>query len=316
MRLTLTVLIVLLVTNFAVYFSGTFTNLDSGVFLIRHKWQLLRELDEPVDWLILGDSSANQGVNPDLFQTQDEGTVVNLGTVGNVLLIDDVWMLQDYIEEHGVPKNVVIVHVYDMWMRDADTSVFAHMPWDYMSDIGLFSSMKERLELLWFRYVPLYQSEKQVFRAISYPKSMFTQPIRVTSDGFTRVDSPNPEIVAQDIDSHMTRILPEDFILSPTNQLAINELVKLANEHDMNVFIANSPIHEDLVGQEAFTNYFENVSRLLVNLDQSSPNIHYVLRHTPSYDSSVMENVDHVTIEGANLFSSELFDEIRSHTAR
>ena len=143
-RLLVAVVLALLFVNFAVYFTGAFTKLDSGVFLIRSKWNLLRDIDSPVEWLILGDSSANQGVIPDKFRSEYGGRVVNLGTVANALLIEDVWMLQDYIESHGAPKNVIVVHVYDMWVREADTSVFAHVPWDYMGDIDLLQSLKDR----------------------------------------------------------------------------------------------------------------------------------------------------------------------------
>ena len=309
-RLVLSVLSVVLIVNSTIYFSGAFTNLDSGVFLIRSKWNLVRDLDEPVEWIILGDSTANQSVVPDLISPKNDGSAINLGTVGNALLIEDVWMLKDYIRSHGEPKNVVIVHVYDMWVRGADTTVFAHMPWDYMPDANMFRSVGERIELLWYRYVPIFQSETQVIRAISNPSRMFSQPIPMGDDGYTSIASPNPSIVEQDIESHRTRILNTEFKISEANLWAINELVEMANSHDMNIFVANSPVHEDLVGLDNFSSYFANVRELLRDMDSRSPNIRYILQDLPTFDSGVMENADHLTHDGAQTFTSQIIIDI------
>ena len=316
LRLLIAVVITLTIANFTVYLSGAFTNLDSGTFLIRSKWDILRDLDTPVEWLILGDSSANQGVVPAQFQTEYGGRSVNLGTVGNVLLIDDVWMFQNYINKHGAPSHVVIVHVYDMWAREASTSVFAHTPWDYMGDVGMFPTLKEKFELAWFRYVPLYQSSTQVFRALAAPTQMFSPPIAMANDGFTTASSPNPSAVKKDIESHSTGLLTDEFALSPTNDKAIDMLIQLADEHQIEVFIANSPLHEDLAELESFELYFRNIASLMSDIDDRSPNIHYVLQDTPTFDSTMMENVDHITFEGATVFTSKLITDIQTHLSK
>jgi len=313
LKILIVTIFLLMLANFTVYFSGALKNLDSGVFLIQHKWNLLYNLDSPVEWLILGDSSANQGVNTEVLRSANGGQALNLGTVGNTLLIEDVWMLQSYIEAHGAPNNVVIVHVYDMWARQADTSVFAHVPWSRMSGTDMFSSVREQAELLWYKYIPLYQSDTQIFRAISNPLNMFTPPIYVNDDGFTRVDDPNPSLVSKDINNHSTKILTKQFQVSPTNSIAIEMLVNLANKHDLDVFIANSPIHEDLAHKESFSEYFKHVSDLLKEIDHASINIHYVLQETPKFDSTMMENVDHVTIKGSEIFTSKLISEIDNY---
>jgi len=307
------VVVTVIIANTAVYLTDAFINLDSGAFLIRSKWNILGDLDEPVEWLILGDSSANQGVVPDQFRAQYDGNAVNLGTVGNALLINDVWMIEDYINQHGAPENVVIVHVYDMWYRRADTAVFAHTPWDYMSDIGMFSTPKERAELALYRYVPLFQSSTQVFRAIANPSQMFKPPISIGDDGFTTVLDPNPSQVERDIESHASGALSKAFVLSSINETAINLLVDLANKHKFQIYIANSPAHEDLVALDSFQLYVSHISDLLEGIDERSPYIHYVLRDLPTFDSSVMENADHVTKEGATSFTAQLIAEIRTN---
>ena len=51
-----------------IWYLGNYTS-NYGYWTIHQKWQLLEHLDQPVDWLILGDSSCNQGVMPADFES-------------------------------------------------------------------------------------------------------------------------------------------------------------------------------------------------------------------------------------------------------
>ena len=56
--------------------------------------------------------------------------------------------------------------------------------------------------------------------------------------------------------------------------------------------------------------YFKNVWDLLIELDGRSPLVHYVLRDTPDFPKEVMTGVDHLTVEGAESFTSQLVEAI------
>src|SRR4249920_755258 len=51
-----------------------------GYAVAKKKWEILLTLHGPVDWLILGDSTANQGVDPRVLATHLGGRALNLGT--------------------------------------------------------------------------------------------------------------------------------------------------------------------------------------------------------------------------------------------
>jgi hypothetical protein len=53
-----------------------------------------KTVDEPVDWLILGDSSVNQGVIPSIFEDEFGERAINLGTNGIMITLDDLWMIE------------------------------------------------------------------------------------------------------------------------------------------------------------------------------------------------------------------------------
>jgi hypothetical protein len=277
---------------------------------VAQKWQLLESLDQPIEWLILGDSSADQGVIPSQVEASLGGKAVNLGTIGNMLLVDDIWMLDKYIEQHGAPNNIVIVHVYDMWRREAEPAVFSLVPgfwWSMRPSLSLSAS--ESVELLAFRYLPLYQV-RNLLISLAGGRALFPTKTVISPDGFNGHEEARPHITELDLIGHKSIILPHPFELSDVNQRALNRLVELTDEHGFNVYIANSPIYEGLKSEPSFQVYFENVQEMLITLDERSRNIHYVLCDTPSFPKEIMRNIDHVNVQGAATFTKQLTESI------
>src|SRR5262245_9968724 len=95
-----------------------FQSMNLGYRVIQQKWEMLLDLKQPVDWIVLGESSGSEGVTPDIISQELGGKALNLCTIGNMLVVNDAWMLDKYIAKFGPPRGVVIVHVYDIWDRD------------------------------------------------------------------------------------------------------------------------------------------------------------------------------------------------------
>jgi len=286
----ITLIIVLSLTlvigiNTLISISGIVDRIDGGGRIIQEKWKLLRSSDQSVDWLVLGDSSADQGVIPDHFEVELGGSALNLATVGNVLAINDVWMLDEYISRHGAPNNVVIVHVYDMWRREVETSAFAKIPltpgfW-WSKDPSLSLNLSDAAELPAFRYLPLYQAKSLLKKLADEPSKLRTPPRMIQSNGFSPVIESQPDRVESDFGVHKNFYSKSQFEITEANTDALDILVELADEHDFNVYIANSPIYEGMKSDPGFEEYYSGVRRLLTDLDERSPNIHYVLCETP-----------------------------------
>jgi hypothetical protein len=81
---------------------------NRGYWLIQKKWEILRDLEESVDVLVVGDSSCNQGLNNRVLDQQTRLRSMNLCTIGDALLLDDLWMLRDYLRRFPVPRAVVL----------------------------------------------------------------------------------------------------------------------------------------------------------------------------------------------------------------
>ena len=248
-------LVCVLGLNVIISISDVIDRIDGGTQVVEQKWKILRSLDQRVDWVILGDSSASNGVVAKQLGISLGGSAVNLGTLGNMLAVDDVWMLDEYINLYGAPENVIIIHVYDMWSREVETSSFAKVPlslgfW-WSRKPALPSDIGESVELTAFRYLPLYQSKALVRN----PGRLLIAPNQIESDGFIPVEYAQPSAVKKDLKGHSGIYRAQSFVPSRVNQRAMDRLVDLTREHRINIFVANSPIFEGMKSDPDFQAY-------------------------------------------------------------
>ena len=80
MTVAITLTVVAIVNVTALYYLARFTP-NTGYLLIRAKWAMLSALKDPVALLILGDSSGNQGVDPQVFSDKLNLAAINLCTI-------------------------------------------------------------------------------------------------------------------------------------------------------------------------------------------------------------------------------------------
>ena len=72
--------------------------------------QELRSLQAPVDWIVLGDSTASRSVRPGFLCPRLGVTCLDLSTAGNFSLVEEAWLLELYLRRFPPPKKVVLAH--------------------------------------------------------------------------------------------------------------------------------------------------------------------------------------------------------------
>src|SRR5687768_3258615 len=97
---------------------------NSGYKIVAKKWDLLTKAPD-VDILVIGDSSGDQGIDPDVLKQELGLTAMNFCTVGDMLVLNDAAMAEEYLRTHKPPKMVIDIHVYDVWDRDVAGSAMA-----------------------------------------------------------------------------------------------------------------------------------------------------------------------------------------------
>ncbi len=288
---------------------------DFTYWLVREKWRMLDALEEPVDWLVLGDSGGAHGVDPQTLQQRLGGRALNLCTVVHYLLPGDVWMLERYIERFGPPRGVVIVHSYDMWRYpEVPLSMLAHVPparWQYSSVQPNAAAGARNQAKLWMRRnFPLVSQHRALSRALRVTRTA------VSYGGLSRggqlIDvQANPESVRSHYAEHVERLRDNlTFRLAPENERALEQLAAIADAHDVPIFLASSPQYEGLAQLAEYRAYVARIASALTVFAERHPNLHVILPRPVSFPADQMQNVDHVVGDAARRYTRALAREI------
>lgn len=321
-----------LACNFAVgrWLERNGTNL--GYVYISHKWRVLGSLDGPVDWLVLGDSSGSQSFDPRVLQAVTGERGVNLGTLGNFGLSDDLWMLEEHIERFGPPKRVVLVHVYDVWHRGLRASLIGRIPRDWvLSDESaeLYDlDEDERREIFLNRYVPLYAERSSLRKSIEYAwlraisdeeelaeirrkdRSLPIEDPVLQDDGFVRMCGAVIDAVKRDARGHVKSLAKRRrFRISKDNREALLAIAALAREHGFTVHVVNGPVYERLRLKPDFQRYYAQGVKQLRRVVADYPEVQ-VVEDVRGYDGDQLQNVDHITCDAAEDYTRWVIDQV------
>lgn len=310
-----------LVANWIVMWLAENYPYNRGYWLVEQKWERLNELNSPVDWLVVGDSTGNQGLVPEVLTERLGGTAVNLNTVGSMGALDDVWMLEAYIERFGAPEQVLIIHSYDAWHRDVDPVFVAKTPlpwnsWQTQFTPPLPLTGQETLNLWLARYFPLYADNVSLGRIIE-ERVFLQRPIlqkryALQEDGFMLLDAvPESAQFDKDVEGHIRFVSNTEFVMSNVNRQALEQAILLAEAHNIEIYLAFGPLFEGLVQNEQFQRYLTQVRMELQAVAARSDNL-YLLGETAVFPAEQMENADHVILEAAIIYTNFIADEIEA----
>jgi len=313
-------LVLLVCLNFfTIWYLGNFTT-NFGYWTIYQKWDLLANMDESVDWLILGDSSCNQGVMPSVFYNDLGERAVNLCTIGNLGVVNELWMLEEYIDRFGPPGNVVIVHVYDVWHRDIDPVLFGQVPrpWGFWHQHSLgqyiFGEQTVRDQAFLERFIPLYSQTRAITTNLQMAAMLQDNPFKanwyIQPDGFLVATEPHPEVVVNGARDHIQFTSENGFQISKLNDLAMQEIVELADSYRINVYLVNSPVYEGLYADPTYQDYLYGVQAKLAGFAIYSQFVYHI-EAVQTFPADLMQNPDHLIQPGAEIYTHWLVEQIR-----
>jgi hypothetical protein len=308
-----TLLVVLAVNGIVFWYLRDHTP-NRGYQLVRKKWEMLLQMEHPVDWLILGDSSCAQGVVPSVFNELLGVTSVNLCTVADALAVNDAWMLETYLKRFGPPGNVVLVHVYDSWEREPSQEVVAKIPlplgyWGRLTP-PITLSPRGIVRVLVRRYAPLYAENISLSTLLLPPFGASARDVVMDEAGFTARYQANPANVEFDAGLHLETVQSHTFTLSRPNREALERIAALAEQHQFTVYLANSPLYERLYHQQAFQKYFAQIEGSLAALTAGSSRVHRIFKVPMTFAKDQLEHVDHVIYPAACAYTKRLVSEI------
>lgn len=310
--ISLVILFIFLLNGTAFFYLKRY-NPNLGYEINSRKWEILKTLDEKKDWLILGDSTCNQGLSVETFNQELNTSAINLCTIGAMLTVDDSWMLKTYIRQFGPPKNVLIIHGYDIWQRkDINLALASQLPiWHLLKEKPepWNLNLKEEITLVLYKYFPLYSQKDSLSEIIS---SLFKK--NVPSDrsfdesGFMSMKNADVQSVSEDRDGHISFLENRQFEMSSDNFQGLNNIKHLSDKYGFDIIIANAPVNEKLAENDSFKIYFLDIKEYLSEYAQT--NGIYYLEDLYTYPDDKMVSVDHVILEAAIDYSRKISDDI------
>jgi len=307
-----TILCVILLNIAAVWYLAKYSP-NIGYLLIAAKWHLLQTLPNPVDVLILGDSSGNQGVDPKVIWEKGKLSSVNLCTIGDAMVLNDVWMLEDYLEHYGVPQKVLIIHGYDIWSREVNISVLSKIPGSWWNNKpGVDLTMKDRIRVYLNRYLPIYAESSSLTYVLQNPWKAFRKNMPLEPDGFMIENKADPKQVVEDTKVHLDFVRQNKRVMSDLNRAALEKIRNLADEYQFDVYIANGPLYEGLYADSAFQAYYWQVWEAIYRIASTSEHLHYILNPPMIFPADRMQSADHVTAAAAEQYTARITKEIEA----
>lgn len=307
---------------------------NKGGGTVIDKWEVLNELEKPVDWLVLGDSSGGAVVTT-VWDDLLGGTSVNLSTIGTVLVVNDAWMLETYIDRFGPPPNVLMVHAYDIWYRNIHASslgpVAKRVTWRgfYPSLTSLSSSETARVLMARFigQYLPLYFEDLTAPNLIRTPwryKDFLDTRPRERTEGARRgarrgaapASKSEPDRILNDLSTHLGFVranqLQPDPVLSDANARALDSIGALAEEYEFDVYLAYSPLYDALYQDEPFQEYLSRVRSAVEERIAKSSRVHILAEPLVLPIDQMSNSVEHVTAEGSHAYTEWLVTKLQS----
>jgi len=290
---------------------------NEGYRKIRQKWSMLEHLQKPVDTVILGDSSGAQGLDPEVVTRNLGGTAINLCTVGDMTVVDSAAMLDEYIRRYGPPKRVIVVHVFDVWNRQITGYAFAQTPlspsspavawWPRAQDGAL------KREMFLGRNVKLFSESKSLLENVKeLVKGHKDRGPGPRPDGFSVALKPDRNQLNRDVKEHLDTAAQIDPTVSSDNVAALKHMGELSKRYRFPVYVVNGPISDLVMSDPTFVNgYQKTISNVEAECAQDGD---IFLMQTPmQFPRSEMDNVDHLTYQGAQTYTQSAAQLIRQH---
>lgn len=313
------VTLIVLALNGLAYLYLTRDRVNLGAFIASEKWRILNNLQTPVDWVVLGDSSANQGVVPDEIESCLGGSAVNLATIADWTLLNDAWMLENYLSRFDAPDGVIIVHVYNIYPRSLRPEVVsqAALPWRFWAQYSPAPGFTagDEANILLEKFFPLYYRNETLLQAVkqvvSTRGSFLSQPNPINAQGYMASDKADPTTVERDARNQINFVNANAFQVSSANQAAIDRIIELAEQYSFDVYFGNSPMYEVLYEDPAFQQYLTRVQDWLRETTSRSTRTHY-LPSVSTFPATEMENADHIIDTAARQFTETLCSDVRA----
>jgi len=303
-------------------------NANETYLAIRHHLAYVESpTSEPVDVLVLGDSSSLR-VDSALIGPAVHATAGNLGHVAQGALMVDAYLLERYLQTHRPPRLVLLVHAVQGWRMPLQAEIYAA----HFNSVSETATLVQRgvltplqavrlavMEALpSYRYKPTLErlAKMTLTNGVGWLRQQYEAnggsptPRRPLTGGTKRTIT-LPDAVARSL-AHVCGTLPEHFSLSPSNAYFLKWIDALAVRHGFRVFVVYGPQYEGLLCKPAAHRYVAELERELPKRCAALVNTEVLLSEVPAFALTEMYNtVEHLNKAGGTRYSKSIAQALR-----
>lgn len=210
--------------------------------ILRHQLSKVDRLANAraLDFAVLGDSSAGNGVSAEVLRALSDAKVENFALTGSFGLAGDLYLMKRLHERHGVDQ-FVLIHSPDIWNRGLQKeAVFKLMPIGSLADYDELIADGVRWEF--FKYLLNPQRLAEAARAL-YAKVVEavqgkSPPYRIASDFLVQRD----ETFANGGKHLDAPVAWKD--ISPQKRIELRLLTDYCRERRLNCVLLMGPVHD------------------------------------------------------------------------
>ncbi|MHC4215475.1 MAG: hypothetical protein ACYSWP_19105 [Planctomycetota bacterium] len=286
---------------------------NRGYWIITQKTKILSSLDTSEYWLVLGDSSGNFGIVPEILDQSLNVRSINLCTIADMLTIGDSFTLRDYIEGHGTPTGVLMVYAYNTWPRKGKIGAFARSHWPMLKiKKQLELDASGLIQLAIHRFFPIYSESTTLTSMSLMPRTAFLEgiPFKIEPNGFMPLPEPSPGVLS-DARHHLRQINEIEPVISSANLAGLMEIANLADDYGFNGYLVSSPLYAEIWQDPKFRLYFSTIQTKIETIASEYDRLFYLHFDTDlTFPADKMENVDHVILPAAKVYTSRVAERI------
>ncbi len=276
--------------------------------------QRTEKMQDPTayDLLILGDSTAMQGMNPRVIEQQTGFSAYNVATYRNIAAFTDPILLERYLQHHPHPKAILVGRSITMWQQPQQLDTV----WEYFFNANVLDAALPSFPFGLEAKLKIHLSVvSQVFRNWHSFRRRVTgkhQEQQVVTDTMRTIESHKGQRVStgSSLSGVTSDVLRDDFYTFPVeNTILLSYLCTQAVENTIPLFMVTPP-HAPADGYTKDTDPFPTaydgyIERVLSFTDARSAYCHYLRSPAFARPSELSDGL-HLNQTGSILYSAYL----------
>jgi len=331
-------LAIVIIVECTIYYASPFIAGYSAYTGIIARYRVSLQPDTNRDILIFGDSTAGVGISPKRLYENTGLTCANLATRAGTTVAANYFLFQNYLKNNNPPEYIVLMRMFHGWPSDSGYRTFelllGNLPGkapELLTDVRLIGGNYADL----LRQVPHYLLPSQMNRGalrrivklLTAEKQKIPEVLTASREKMTEREQyilgeipysigseGTPEQREVGLDKKLKFVSDREFSVSSWNSYYLEQLITLADQNEMTVFICLPPVRREIYEDDSGREFLNASKAFIYDVCASHDNV--VLLTDDFYfvgADQIRDNGNHLNEEEGIIFTDMLAQKISAY---